>query len=375
MKIAILTLPPVSNYGNILQCYALQRTLESMRHEVTVLHNTLNARKPNIFYPFYLGYRIYKNIKHRIRKEPRDPIFYESYYNKTSSIERKYTYAFVEKYLHIRYVDDLFTIKEGEYDAFIVGSDQVWRESFLPWQWRPLENAFLLFTSSWSKIIRVAYAVSFGQDVWQYSRAKTDKCAELAKKFNAISVREDSGVELCSKYLGVKASHVIDPTLLLPQEEYTKLLIHADMQKMNGDLFVYLLDNSPEKEILINQIAHDKHLTPYWINSNESNRSATPKPPVEQWLKGIMESKFVICDSFHGCVFSIIYNKPFVVIGNQRRGMARFTSLLRMFDLENRLCLNPLEFSLPKDPDYSRIQLKIARLREEAITWIENSIE
>ena len=100
---------------------------------------------------------------------------------------------------------------EGEYDAFIVGSDQVWRPSYN----QHLEQAFLNFTENWKNVKRIAYAASFGVDNWEFTKKQTKECKRLVQKFDFVSVREDTAVNLCKEHLGIEATHVLDPTLLL----------------------------------------------------------------------------------------------------------------------------------------------------------------
>ena len=101
------------------------------------------------------------------------------------------------------------------------------------------------------------------------------------------------------------------------------------------------MDETPEKLALIEKIAKEKNLVSFRVNSKVESREIPLQeriqPPVEQWLRGFYDAEFVVTDSFHACVFSILFNKPFIAIGNVRRGMSRFKSLLSMFGLEKRL--------------------------------------
>lgn len=100
-----------------------------------------------------------------------------------------------------------------------------------------IENAYLDFAKEW-KIKRIAYAASFGTEEWEYTGEQTNNCAALLKKFNAVSVRESSGVQLCSDNFGVKAEHVLDPTMLLCKEDYIKLFKDYNTAQSDGNLSV-----------------------------------------------------------------------------------------------------------------------------------------
>ena len=328
MRVGILTLPLHTNYGGILQAYALQTVLERMGHEVVVIDTPNTKPIPSLI---TLGKRICKRL---LGEHP--GVFNEWKHNKEFPIISKNTQSFVERYIHRKEVNSPENLKEKDFEAIIVGSDQIWRPKY----YEKIENAYLDFAEHWN-IKRIAYAASFGTDDWEYTPQQTAKCGELIKKFKAISVRESSGVQLCKEYLGVEAQHVLDPTMLLNKEDYIKVIEASQTPKSKGTMLNYILDETSEKKALIEQIAKEKNLIPFRVNSRVEDYSAPlderVQPPVEQWLRGFYDAEFVVTDSFHACVFSILFEKPFVVIGNKERGMARFNSLLEMFGMENRM--------------------------------------
>ena len=332
MRIAILTLPLHTNYGGILQAYALQTVLERMGHEVCLVEK---RRKPVTLplwkAPLVYGKRMLKNVTgHPF------PVFYEQKVNREEPFVRQHTDKFICRYIKRRIVGDFSEINESDYDAIVVGSDQIWRPKYFN---DNIERAFLDFTEGWD-VRRIAYAASFGTDEWEYTRAQTRRCGRLLKRFDAVSVREASGADLCREHFGVEAKTMLDPTMLLEKEDYIRLFENANTPKSNGTLLNYILDDTPEKTALTNRIAKERGLVPFRVNAKSDinlpieNRIA---PSVEQWLRGFYDAEFVVTDSFHACVFSILFNKPFLVVGNQKRGLSRFVSLLGMFGLEDRL--------------------------------------
>lgn len=329
MRIGILTLPLHTNYGGILQAYALQTVLERMGHEVVVI-DTPNV-KPMPSYLTLCKRFVKKALGQKVG------VFAEHYHNTTYPIISQYTQPFIDKYIHRKVVNFPEELQESEFDAIVVGSDQIWRPKYY---YSKVENAYLAFTEGWD-IKRVAYAASFGTDEWEYTPEQTKTCGELLKKFDAVSVREESGVQLSKDYFGVNAKHVLDPTMLLDKEDYIHLIETAGTPKSKGTLLNYILDETTEKRALIEQIAKDKKLIPFRVNSKVEDRTAPLEeriqPPVEEWLRGFYDAEFVVTDSFHACVFSILFDKPFVVVGNKERGMARFKSLLKIFGLKDRL--------------------------------------
>lgn len=334
MKIGIVTLPLRLNYGGILQAYALQTALERMGHEVVVTDSPYRVSLPVWKWPYSYPKRVIR--KYLLGK--REWIFFEQYCNRAFPVISRYTQPFIDRYIHRLVVKDLSLLKEEDFDAFVVGSDQVWRPMYFPY---PIERAYLDFARNW-EVRRIAYAVSFGTDCWEYTRKQTRRCGELVKKFDAVGVREESGVRLCCEHLGVEAVHVLDPTLLLDVDDYKCLVESSGVPSGKGDLLCYILDETEEKWNLVSRLATDKGLTPFRGNSRVENLTAPLEqriqPPVEQWLRGFMDAKWVVTDSFHACVFSILFHKPFTVLANKERGLARIESLLSMFGLEERLC-------------------------------------
>lgn len=377
MKIGILTLPSHANYGGILQAYALQTVLERHGHEVVIFHTNVDGvRKiPPTIYPLVLIKRLLK----KIFVDHSTVVFLELKKRKEFSVLTKNNDAFISKYIHVYHVKNLKAIPQANYDAIVVGSDQIWRSEYVRDMWKTgIQDAFLRFALGW-KIKRVAYAASFGVDEWLLSSKKTSECKALAQLFDDVSVREASAVKLCSDILGVNAKLVLDPTMLLNANDYIKLIENRNLDCVTGELFVYILDETPEKAALIGRVSKELGVAPHTITiSNNDNSLPVEKriiPPVEAWLKCFYDAKFVVTDSYHGCLFSIIFRKPFVAIGNVKRGMSRFQSLLKLLRIEHHLISSVDEYSskpfydLPYDIDE-----RIAHLRDDSIEFLHSSL-
>lgn len=345
MKIGILTLPLHTNYGGILQAYALQTVLERMGHEVIIYQKEITFKLPMWKYPFAYGKRILK----KCFVDKRISILAEQKKKKDIPIVRKYVNQFIERYIHVQNINDIREINLSEIDAIVVGSDQIWRPLYVQRLWKAkIQDVFLQPFTDWCGI-RMSYAASFGVDTWEYTKRETRDCSILLKKFDAISVREDKAVELCNKYLKDNPVQVLDPTLLLNAKDYIALIPKQNLNNRSRVLYCYLLDESAEKLNLINRIAAERKFKIEKKNIMVYNECIPVEeqiaPSVETWLQGFYEADFVVTDSFHGCVFSIIFKKPFVAIANKKRGMARFTSLLKMFGLENHLIVDAQGYS------------------------------
>lgn len=363
MRIGILTCPLGRNYGGILQAYALQTILERMGHEVLII----GKNNIKILPPFYTYIErvfrkfILKNNVHIFSEKDNNKYIYTIYGNMQK---------FIDKYMHMYYIQTFNDITPKSFDVIIVGSDQIWRRLYFHIEYqRGMEDAFLFFTKNWS-IKRIAYAASFGIDEWDYDTEETRKCTEMIPYFNAIGIREKSGVELCQKYLNSKATHVLDPTMLLNKEDYIKLINNQNTTSSNGDMLCYILDPTADKSSIIKQISQKEEMQPFSVIANGDNEV---KPSVENWLKGFRDAKFVITDSFHACVFALIFNKPFVVIGNKERGLTRIHSLLQMFKQEYRFILDRSKFTFSTDlKNAPNVDLKL--LKDKSYHFLEQSL-
>lgn len=374
MKIAILTQPLGQNYGGIMQAYALQKVLRDFGHEVVTINRWPDKRSVIVRLALPFKPLIYKLLG-------RKPV------RKLSADESKYIYMgmtdFVKKYINLSEVISSTTNLKSHYnkhgyDLVVVGSDQVWRPKYSP----NIYNFFGDFLEEDAKCI--SYGASFGVDVWEFEESQTRSCRELVKRFGAVSVRESSAVDLCQEKLGVQAQQVLDPTLLLGPEDYEKLLGDLESTGETGVL-KYILDNSEQKTQLVQHAAKclgikifsaqpARHLS----DQRAKNIDELKYPQVQQWVMSFRNAEFVVTDSFHGCVFSIIFNKPFLVVGNAERGLSRFNSLLQLFGLEDRLVstavdLENLKFN-DNDIDWGKVNhiLNIERAKSMAFisSWV-----
>lgn len=369
MRIGILTLPLHTNYGGILQAYALQTVLERMGHQVVVLDTPRKKwhvplwRKPLVY-----GKRIFKRC---LLGDKSCIIFREQKEENEYPIICQHTQSFIDKYIHLKSIDNLCNLNSNDFDCIVVGSDQIWR----PLYYADIENAFLKFAENWN-IKRIAYAASFGTDRWEYTPEQTEECGRLIKSFNQVSVREKAGVEMCKRYFGIDAQLVLDPTMLLEKQDYISLLKDKS-PKSNSLLLSYVLDETDEKKEIISKIAKNRGLNIFKIDANEKNYKVSLeeriKPSVEQWIRGFYDADFVVTDSFHACVFSILFKKQFIVIGNEERGISRLKSLLGMFGLENRLISSKIQ-AIPQDFVYSKISDTVVTYRNKSMNYILNAL-
>ena len=374
MKIALVVFPIHASHGCILQTYALYTKLKEMGHIVTIVNrlstpiNTMSSLR-----------RAFSNIKRRLNSSYSGPIFYRGHYPK--AIMKN-----LQPFVDAHFGNDVVTIYSREeavtlvssqpFEAFVVGSDQVWRPKNVP----DVCHYFLEFVPMNSPVKRVAYAPSFGTGEWEYNEEQYKICKKLISRFNAISAREDSGVELCKKYFGVDAKLVLDPTMLLSKDDYLNLLDDKEVRK-EKKLSYYYLDESEEKMTFMNSIANNLGLKSHRINTKTENRNAKIQdriaPSIEDWLGGFVKSEFVIVDSFHAMVFAILFNVPFIVVANVARGMARFTSLLDLLGLSDRLVKDVTKAPLPiltQQIDWERVNSILDKERKRCSGFLNTAL-
>ena len=363
MKIAIITLPLHTNYGGILQAYALQTVLQRMGHDVQHLQPKVE------FPPLHPAWQMpFVWLKRLIRKcflgEWKLPVFEHPH-----RWGRRYTDAFIYKHIEVCSLSDeeWNASLAKDYDVFIVGSDQVWRPCYA----LPVERYFLSFLDDTCSNPRIAYAASFGTENCEFSSNQILDCRKLLQKFSFVSVREQSGVEICKQLFGVRASHLLDPTLLLSKDDYLKLIQNQKPSK--GNLMVYVLDETLDIQVFISQVAASEKLTPFNTINSLENCLGMLQLPVENWFRGFVDAKLIITDSFHACVFAIIFNKPFICIGNNERGMSRFHSLLDLFGLQHCLLNEKQSFEIPRI-NWEKVNIKLEELRKQSLACIKHAL-
>lgn len=375
-KIAILTQPLITNFGGTLQAYALQKKLKDKGYEVETINfqyremSCINKVLSTLKNLFIRG----KKVIHFTVKEK-------------NIIKSKHT-SFIQKNIkYSREFKDKLDLKKyfetEKFDAVIVGSDQVWRVAYSP----NIELFFLDFLEE-NKIIRkIAYSASFGIDTWQFVGTQNEKIKSLIKQFDSISVREINAVKLCNDYWEVNVDHTLDPTLLLCKNDYNNLVNKANIiNNENTGIFCYILDNNKNKLEIINYIENILNKKSFYVKSVKQDKNSFIInnyddyiiPSIEDWLNAFINADFIITDSFHGTVFSIIFNKPFISIVNIERGGSRFYSLLGELNLLDRM-VNKIEDITPdlinSNINFEEVHKILNKLREDSINYLNSSLE
>lgn len=261
-KIGLLTLPLKDNYGGILQALALYTQLERMGCEVTLI-------RKEVFYPFWkkvlvlalqwLPFQNYKKfrsmrINSKIHKPAIDSII-------SRQTEALFTRSDLEK-MAARY----------NFDYVVVGSDQVWRPQYTD---KRYYGVYFLNFLSHCNARRIAYAASFGLDIWQHPEKEAEVRSLLAE-FDALSCREVSGVEICTSFGRADCEHVVDPTLLVDKEIYEALIGSLKVAQGN-EILCYFLDDNVFKRNIVSEFK-------LFMGGGASRSIYIKKDPCRHWV-------------------------------------------------------------------------------------------
>jgi hypothetical protein len=370
MKIGILTLPIAENYGGILQALALYRYLHNQGHDVVLIYKETYqvswkklAREILLKIPFHN----FRNIKNNNKV------------NEERLERKKFHRPFIENEI-FKISEDLYTKRDLEefskkenFDVVIVGSDQVWRKAYINDKY--YKSYFLDFLDS-KKTKKIAYAASFGKDCWEGENDSKD-ISKLLQDFVGLSTREKSGVDICKGTFGFNnAEHVLDPTLLMNKEFYKNEIISKyDISKIQkGGLTTYVLDEEDEKKSIINFVKENLQINS--VNHLKRFNKTKITYSVPEWLVSFFNADFVVTDSFHGMVFSIIFEKDFIVIGNHDRGLDRFTSLLSLLGLEDRMVFSMEDLKDKKinSIDYTRVNKILEENKKSSLEFLMGAL-
>jgi polysaccharide pyruvyl transferase WcaK-like protein len=233
---------------------------------------------------------------------------------------------------HLLFVKrDFSELKEEDFDYLMVSSDQTWNGL-------NLNVGFLKFAENWN-VKKFIYAASTGNHL-PFRENNKILIKSLLKNFTGISFREKGMVKLLEDSIGLKSEFVLDPTFLLSKNVYLNTIKNYQQYNFNKKdkfIFVYQLDRNYHIEKTIKKASE---LFNFKINKLQFNSNDY----MESFLYGMNYCQAIITDSFHGTVFSIIFNKPFIAFSNHGRGKARFDSLKEFFSLDNRI-IEPSSYS------------------------------
>lgn len=349
-KVGILTLHYGLNYGGVLQTYATKEILKQLGFEPIIIDRIPNAFGHNYPMRRKLAHPFTQRAFYLFRKHELQPISHPVF----SSQE----------------LTDL--LGKGFY-GIVIGSDQVWRKGVFA-----VDGDYYMIHQQQLPIKKVAFAASTGTATWEYDEQETLEIAASLKLFTGISVREQESVPMLREHCGIEVYSILDPTLLADPNIY-KILLKKGKEKGTGKLVTYILDWDDKKRKVIEQACsatglEAQHILPQLKKRKGIvSRIINQDPSVYDWVSQIASADFVVTDSFHGTAFSLIFNRQFVTIGNASRGMARFTSLLKMFGLAGRIVIDNLP-NISQVIDYQFVNKILDKKRIEGINFLKNCL-
>lgn len=349
MKIALLTIWHEKNFGAELQAYATIKTLQKLGHEVEMIDIRISDCRS-------------ENIRGKIG----------SLITSIGPSHRSFCKFWKDNIPTTRRYKSLEELQTNppKADVYMVGSDQVWNPDITSVLMTPV--FFLDFGDE--KVRRVSYASSFGVSEWQHPKLKVI-IKSLLENFHSISCREESGVHILSSEFGVSAQCVVDPCLLM--EDYSDLVGEIQEKKT---LVYYPLNQDPELCQYAVDLASKIGLIP--INNNRCTRLfgkiIWDRVNINEWVRNIAESQFVITRSFHGMVFSLFYDRQFAVLTSANGRNTRLSSLLSKLGLEDRIftSLEELDKAKPwqNKIDFTKVKESLMKLKTDSLNFIRNAV-
>ncbi len=352
-----------NNYGSMITYYALSKIIESMGKTYAMIKNPLGA---NV------------DVSKLCNSHPLK--FAAEHYTITP------LYPLKDMSKH----NDMF-------DTFLIGSDQMWNY-FLSKGYK--QSYFLDFADDNKN--KIAYGCSFGHQGYDGPESEKALTKKNLARFNAVSVRDNFSQSMCKDIFGIDATLVYDPVFLCPVEHYESLIANT---RFNGNeeefIFAYILDPNPKigkaiTDIAIRsgkkiQVIFDQlfYNTPHDINefynllgvNTSDNIDIIDDPNVNEWLYCFKNAEFVLTDSFHGCCFSVIFKKPFIVMKNNKRGGGRFPFLLGGLGLLDRMVESPeaiyekfCQTGLDNRIDYEKVYSRISEEKDRSVRWLKTAL-
>lgn len=339
-RINLLTIHWGNSYGAIMQTMATCKILEELGHKVTVI-NLIHPKIKSSYKSLSSWTYLYEDLKFLWFKH------------------RNFS-----KLTKLMFFVDAAKIPDADYT--IVGSDQCWNRDITN------ELALSFFLDFASNTKRISLSTSFGKEEWNEDDEYTQRVASELNQFEALSVREFSGVNILKDRFNLVAERVIDPTIA-----FNKFDCLVSKKKGKKQIFCFLLGaESCSRDTILKNLATVLNLKVKRLNVIERRLKGGPI----DWIDNIYNSEFVITDSFHGLAFCLMFHKNFVVFCADQRKFTRLSSLLKIVGLENRYINSIEDFESRKEElvapiNYENVDEVLHNESEKFKTFIKNNIK
>lgn len=381
-KIGILNCTHIKNYGSVLQSYAMELIVRKLTG-----YETLSVRyveKKDIQYirnriPLLLDRDIVRYKAKGVKRK-----LYLKYWNKDLAVQCKKREEHFEEFVksNFHFTDIYYNRNElinstRDFSGYVLGSDQVWH---------PINYGSHFYTMEWipDDVPKIVYGASFG--VYRLPRNQLQGTRDFLSRIDAISVREKRGADIVKELIDREAIVVADPTLLLTTQEWD--LVKKDIKLEDKYIFCYFLGDNRKAREYAQKVARKYNLKIYAvvfmdeinkIDFNFGDEQLYDIGPAE-FISYIEKAEYVITDSFHGTIFSILYNKEFIVfnrfeISKGQSTNSRIDSLLGIVGLENRRKIDIQDVeTINADIDYEEVKKKIDRIQDVSIRYLKEKL-
>lgn len=364
MKVGIITLHRVVNYGSVLQAYATQEVLKKLGFETEIID----------YYPPRMTKR---GMLSRIRNKGdkfKNPlicfaaqvIIFPSYIKRFGVFE-----DFLKNRLHMssKTYYKASELNDCKYDIYLTGSDQVWNS-----EWNECLDAPFYLSFAPDNVKKLAYAASFGRA--KLDETEKEETRKLLERYDAISVREKSGVDVL-KDMGLNGVNVLDPTLLLTGEEWNRI----SSKKYAGEkyILVYNLNRNSKIDKYAYNLSQKTGLKikflSYQLHEFYKKGQMICNPKVEDFLALIANAEYVITDSFHATAFSLNFQRKFVIVYPGKYS-TRLQSILEILGLTDRVAKDESDLSVvDNNIDYAKVNQILSGERHKSIDWLTNALK
>lgn len=355
-KIGIVTWFNYANPGTAFQAYALQQYINCISHcyraeLINIGNSSLNMINAPIL-------KLYAKEYGRFSLLVRIWLGIKAYC--FCSFQRKYIIKYPSIPIRLR------KLINERYDWVILGSDQLWNNDLIK---NSFNYIFLGFVSGPKK---GAYAPSIGKEVWPENHK--ERIRELLSDFSFIGVREQQAVNVVQPLAKVPVHWSLDPTFLLDKTEWAKI---AKKPKHCEDyIFEYCIIKSSQLRAATEKLAAETGLPIIEhhgdIRKHVPSAKRMPHPSADTWLGYLMNAKYVVTDSFHGCAFCVNTNKDFFAIVTSNG--SRIHSMLELFGLQSRVFTDANEIDSSKKIDWDAVNQKLEERRKESQDWLKSSL-
>lgn len=355
-----------NNWGSILQSYALQTALLKIGYSADIINicpkciNPLEAKYPIVrAFPFRIGTFVYSfrnsvlNFKTYIERDKKFKQFIKKYYKSTQ-----------------KYNEKNFPIKE--YDGFIIGSDIVWNIDFT----NGFDDLYFCNLPEMKKLNNISYAPSLCDRLLTEEEEKTFE--NRLKNFNHISIREKSLVEYVSKFTNKMVENVVDPTLLLDEEDYSKFLL----DRIIKDDYVLVYTVPTDKGLVDFALDYAKKtrkkvVTIECLTIQKKNKECISfnNAGIEEWLTLIKYADHIFTNSFHACIFSLLFKKQFHTVFRDP-GKTKIADLCDSLNIKNYSeKKQDYLFDMKSNINYDEIYKKLSSMKKKSIDYLNKSLK